>query len=69
VTVPTPKVLTPSTSLLCKLGSIAVHAEEMIDPKKGHSFDLKALESLLSDPEVKGWIAEMDKLALIPKKR
>lgn len=60
--------LKPSATLLCKLGSIAVHAEEFLSPK-GHHFDKHALESLLEDAEVKTWLAEMDKLALIPKKR
>lgn len=58
----------PHTSLLVKLGSIAVHAEEAIS-EKGHHFDISALKSLLNDHEVKQWLSEMDALALIPKKR
>lgn len=54
--------------LLIKLGSIAVHAEELLSPK-GHHFDKAALDSLLKDPQIKQWLEEMDKLALVPKKR
>ena len=50
--------LQPNPSLLCKLGSIAVHAAEMLSPG-GHPFDKVALESLLSDPEVRQWIKDM----------
>jgi hypothetical protein len=50
--------LQPNPSLLCKLGSIAVHAEEMLSPGV-HPFDKVALESLLSDPEVRQWIKDM----------
>lgn len=60
--------LKPSISLLCKLGSIAVHAEEGTS-KKGHEFDITALKSLLMDAEVMAWLKAMDDLALIPKKR
>ena len=60
--------LEPSPSLLCKLGSIAVHAEEMLSPI-GHAFDKSALESLLQDVEVQLWLKRMDFLALLPKKR
>lgn len=51
-----------------KLGSIAVHVEEMLSPK-GHHFDRAALQTLLEDVEVQGWISEMDAMAFIPKKR
>ena len=60
--------LTPNAGLLCKLGSIAVHADESMSDE-GHAFDKTALEGLIADPEVVEWLAEMDKLALIPKKR
>lgn len=60
--------LQPSASLLCKLGSIAVHAEEMVSPT-GHAFDKQAMETLLQDTEVLLWIAQMDKMAMLPKKR
>jgi len=62
--------LKPDLGLLCKLGSIAVHVDEgIIAEGQGHPFDTAALESLISDQEIVDWLVEMDKLALIPKKR
>jgi len=58
----------PSFSLLSKLGSIAVHAEELLSPG-GHQFDKAALDGLLADPEVIAWMDEMRKEALLPVKR
>lgn len=58
----------PSAALLCKLGSVLVHAEEMLSPK-GHHFDKTALEATLGDPEVRTWLDAMDAMALIPKRR
>ena len=58
----------PQISLLCKLGSIAVHVEEMLSVK-GHAFDKHALDTALGDPEVKEWLAAMDKLSMLPRKR
>ena len=63
-----PNMLTPSASLLCKLGSIVVHADELISPD-GHQFDRVALQSLLADTEVKEWLREMDGAAMVPRKR
>lgn len=60
--------LQPSSSLLVKLGSIVVHAEELTSPD-GHEFDVAALQGLYQDPEVKEWLEQMDKMALLPKKR
>ena len=60
--------LKPSLSLLTKLGSIAVHVEEMLSPH-GHAVDVSALQALQDDPEVIEWRAGMDILALLPKKR
>lgn len=60
--------LRPSASLLCKLGSIIVHAEESMSPD-GHPFDLIELHSLFNDAEVSGWMAEMRRLAMLPVKR
>jgi hypothetical protein len=62
------KIFEPSKSLLIKLGSIAVHSEEMLSGG-GHHFDVEVVKALLNDPEVLEWISEMDKLALLPKKR
>jgi hypothetical protein len=61
-------VLTPSPALLCKLGSIIVHADELTSPF-GHEVDREALRSLLTDPEVTEWIAGMGAMALVPLKR
>lgn len=60
--------LKPPVTVLVKLGSIAVHAEELLSPT-GHHFDRTALQTLFDDPEVKGWLAQMDAMAMIPKKR
>ena len=57
--------LAPSLSLLCKLGSLAVHADELTGI--GHTFDLEAIKSLMSDPEVKAWIKAMG--PFLPVKR
>ena len=60
--------LHPPASLLVKIGSIAVHAEEILSPK-GHEFDRHALETLFDDAEVKEWIAQMNAMAMLPVKR
>ena len=70
----TPDPFTPTPSLLVKLGSIAVHADEMNDYKFDYTmdafkFDCAALQTLLSDSEVKTWIATMSKTACLPVKR
>lgn len=68
--------LKPPLSLLVKLGSIAVHCEELLAPPRldkkrghvgGHEFDKTAAEQLLNDPEVKAWIKQMG--AFMPVKR
>ena len=61
-------MLAPGPSLLCKLGSIVVHTDEMLSAD-GHIFDRVALDQLLSDPEVKEWLAAMDAAAMLPRKR
>lgn len=58
--------LRPPISLLCKLGSIAVHADELLSPC-GHPFDKAVLLQLLQDSEVKSWISNMK--AFMPVKR
>ncbi len=60
--------LTPSIPLLVKLGSLIVHYDEC-KSGDGHAFDVAAINSLLSDPEVEEWIRGMDKLSLLPKNR
>jgi hypothetical protein len=62
------KPLEPSAQLLIKLGSIIVHADELMSPD-GHPFDKIAFEELMRDPQVVAWIAEMNSLALLPLKR
>jgi hypothetical protein len=63
-----PEMLKPSLSLLVKLGSIVVHAQELLSPD-GHQFDRIALDALMSDAEVRQWMKEMDAAAMLPKKR
>lgn len=60
--------LKPSITLLVKIGSIAVHIDEILSPD-GHIFDRHALESLQADPEVKEWIEQMTQMAFLPVKR
>lgn len=60
--------LKPSAALLSKIGSIAVHAQELFGPQ-GHHFDRIAMKSLLDDDEVNAWIKQMDAIALLPRKR
>lgn len=60
--------LKPSVSLLVKLGSIVVHAEEYFS-LGGHPYDKTALDGLLTDPEVREWRNQMDAMAFLPKKR
>jgi len=58
----------PSLSVLIKLGSIAVHVDEMLSPM-GHTFDRMALQQLLKDEEVRTWIAAAGKNGWLPEKR
>ena len=58
--------LKPGLSLLCKLGSVVVHTEEMLSSKR-HSFDLIAIETVLKDKEVREWMTAMG--AYLPAKR
>ena len=55
-------------SMAVKLGSIAVHAQELLSPK-AHEYDVAALRTLLKDDEVKRWLEAMSKLAFLPVKR
>lgn len=58
--------LKPDLTLLCKLGSVLVHTEELLSPK-GHVLDKEALNSLLKDPQVKEWVKNMG--VYLPVKR
>ena len=65
--------LKPSATLLIKLGSAVVHAEEhlevfRLDPPAA-LFDEDAFKSVVSDPEVVEWREAMDKMAFLPVKR
>jgi hypothetical protein len=60
--------LAPSPTLLCKIGSIAVHTDEFLSPY-GHPYDKAAIEDLLKDPEVVEWLTAMRHCALVPEKR
>jgi hypothetical protein len=60
--------LNPSPALLCKLASIAVHADEA-SSADGHEFDRIALQSALGDQEVQNWIAQMTAAGMAPVKR
>lgn len=60
--------LVPSGALLCKLGSLIVHADEG-SGKNAHPHDVEAFIGLLQDPEVAEWLQAMRALSLLPVKR
>lgn len=60
--------LKPSPALLCKLGSLIVHAEEFLSPG-GHHFDETVFLNAIKDPEVLEWISQMQQRAMLPVKR
>lgn len=64
----TPDMSAAPLSLLVKLGSIMVHADEATGPN-AHHFDTATIRSLLEDSEVKEWRAEMEAMALLPVMR
>lgn len=57
-----------SQTLLLKLGSIAVHAEEMLSPD-GREADRRALLGLLADQEVRRFLDAPENQVLLPRKR
>ena len=61
-------MMNPPLGLLVKLGSIAVHAEELLSPCR-HEFDIDALKTLLDDDDVRGWLKQMSRAAFLPVKR
>ena len=61
-------MLRPEPSLLCKLASIAVHADEFLSDD-GHEFDHNTLVALIADKEVSEWLDAMTNAALAPRKR
>ncbi len=60
--------LKPPVTVLCKLGSIIIHAQE-INSDNMHEFDIAVFNDLCEDEEVKEWLEGMDKMALLPLKR
>lgn len=56
----------PPLTLLCKLGSLAVHIDEALSDDS-HHYDWTVIHELLDDAEVKKWIADMG--PFLPKKR
>ncbi len=60
--------LKPSATLLIKIGSAMIHAEEMIETKfKNAEFDIPAFKTVAEDPETIAWIKAMG--PLLPRKR
>lgn len=58
--------LQPAVTLLAKIGSIVVHADELLSTN-GHAYDRVALQGLLNDPEVTAWVKAMREF--LPVKR
>lgn len=60
--------LKPSATLLIKLGSAMIHAEEMIETKfRNVEFDVPAFNTAAQDPEVRAWVKAMG--PMLPLKR
>lgn len=55
--------------LLAKLGSIVGHVQELRSPHGDEMFDGGAIDALLRDPQVRGWLADMRAIAMIPHPR
>lgn len=60
--------LNPSMAVLAKLGSLVVHSQEA-RTHEGHTMDVLAITSILSDPEVEAWVKAMQEKALVPVRR
>lgn len=60
--------LSPTPALLAKLGSVIVHAEELLSPG-GHEFDKLTMVAVIGDAEVQEWLRAMGALAMLPAKR
>jgi hypothetical protein len=60
--------LNPDVRTLAKIGSILAHVEEFFG-SGSHHFDKAAIDSLMADPDVIGWIEGMRRLALLPAPR
>jgi hypothetical protein len=77
--------LNPSIEVLVALGSLAIHIEELLATPSVYqgknlskaieglshsaSFDLAAIQQNLSVEALRTWLADMDKMAFLPKKR
>ncbi len=60
--------LKPSPTLLMKIGSAMIHAEELIETKfKNADFDIPAFNSVAQDSEVVEWVKAMG--PMLPHKR
>ena len=60
--------LRPEARLLIKLGSAIIHAQEYMSVN-GHPYDKTAFDVLITDHEVRDWIMDMGRLALLPVPR
>lgn len=60
--------LHPPLATLVKLGSIAVHVDELLSDD-GHYLARLALQQAVADPDVQAWIKLMDAQGFLPKKR
>ena len=60
--------LKPTIGLLVKLGSLAVHIDELLSAG-GHEYDRVAIRSLLSDPDVIEWLKAFNGMGFLPIKR
>lgn len=62
---------TVDVALLAKLGSLAVHIDELwsYQPPMSETADVLAIRTLLEDPEVIEWLNSMRPLGLLPIKR
>ncbi len=58
ITVPKADPLTPSPTLLMKLGSLIIHYRELVSAD-GRFLDKTVIDSLEADPEVIAWIKGM----------
>lgn len=58
----------PGVTLLIKLGSAMIHAEELIETKfQNANFDVPAFKTVSEDPEVVEWVKAMG--PMLPRKR
>lgn len=58
----------PSVTVLIKIGSAMIHAEELIETKfKNADFDISAFNAVAQDPEVVAWVKAMG--PMLPRKR